>query len=421
MKIDSYIDSYVAQREGKRARMVTGFAWGFVAAGVMIFAFTLPDIIDEWQLKGARAGEIVGRTFLGMLVGALTGGAAADRWGRRFVAGLFSLLGGLASLGAALAPSPDALGWWRFAAGIAFGGLGPVLFAYLCDLSGRENRGRILVLLESCWALGSIAVGLWTLSAGALWGWRVAMLFPAALAVVALPFFTGPESPRYLFMKGRNVLLERRYGAVPDEGDTGQGGSALELFRGRYVRVFLVLLYGWAAISFSYYALFLWLPNIFATSGVTITTAKWFTFFVMVAQLPGYLTAAWSIERFGRKRSLGVYAVGTGLAALLFLSVESSWAFLAAALVISVFCLGTWGVLYAYTPELFPTHLRGSAAGITGASARATGIVAPLFTGWILDQGGGIAVPLIVVAVIMLIAGVLGASVCPETRREDIW
>jgi putative MFS transporter len=40
--------------------------------------------------------------------------------------------------------------------------------------------------------------------------------------------------------------------------------------------------------------------------------------------------------------------------------------------------LGTWGALYAFTPEVYPTDLRASGMGMAGAVARFGGLFAPM-------------------------------------------
>src|SRR3989442_3732235 len=51
-------------------------------------------------------------------------------------------------------------------------------------------------------------------------------------------------------------------------------------------------------------------------------------------------------------------------------------AFVWAAL-LSFFDLGVWGVVYAYTPELYPTAVRATGAGSAAAVGRLGGIVGP--------------------------------------------
>jgi putative MFS transporter len=54
---------------------------------------------------------------------------------------------------------------------------------------------------------------------------------------------------------------------------------------------------------------------------------------------------------------------------------------------VSFFNLGAWGVTYGYTPELYPTRLRGTGTGSAAAFGRIGGILAPLAVGWLLVPG----------------------------------
>lgn len=79
--------------------------------------------------------------------------------------------------------------------------------------------------------------------------------------------------------------------------------------------------------------------------------------YLALAQVPGYLSAAYLVEVWGRRKTLSVYMVAAGLFAYLFAVTTSfSW-ILSSAIVMSFFALGAWGALYAYTPELYPTEV----------------------------------------------------------------
>ena len=43
----------------------------------------------------------------------------------------------------------------------------------------------------------------------------------------------------------------------------------------------------------------------------------------------------------------------------------------------SFFTLGAWGALYAYTPEAYPTNLRGTGMGAASGMTRISGALAP--------------------------------------------
>ena len=66
-----------------------------------------------------------------------------------------------------------------------------------------------------------------------------------------------------------------------------------------------------------------------------------------IAQLPGYFSVAWLIERVGRKWVLVSYLLGTLISAYLFGIAESANQLLVYGALLSFFNLGAWGAMYA--------------------------------------------------------------------------
>ena len=86
------------------------------------------------------------------------------------------------------------------------------------------------------------------------------------------------------------------------------------------------------------------------------------------------------MERWGRKPTLVAYLLGTAVSALLFGTAGTGIvAFIALAL-LSFFNLGAWGVVYTYSPELYPTAVRATGAGVAAAVGRIGGIIGPFLT-----------------------------------------
>ena len=106
-----------------------------------------------------------------------------------------------------------------------------------------------------------------------------------------------------------------------------------------------------------------------------------------LAQLPGYFTAAWLIERAGRKFVLSAYLIGTAGSALAFGSATTAVGLLTAGAFLSFFNLGAWGALYAYSPEQYPTQIRATGSGMAASVGRVGGIFGPLLVGWMLTAG----------------------------------
>jgi len=55
---------------------------------------------------------------------------------------------------------------------------------------------------------------------------------------------------------------------------------------------------------------------------------------------------------------------------------------------LSFFNLGAWGALYALSPEIFPTHLRGTGTGAAAGIGRIASIAAPLIVPPLVAFGG---------------------------------
>ena len=156
--------------------------------------------------------------------------------------------------------------------------------------------------------------------------------------------------------------------------------SLTELWKPAYARRTAMLWILWFGITFTYYGIFLYVPSLLAARGLSEVRSNEFFFLSTIAQIPGYFSAAWLVERWGRKPTLVAYLLGTAAAAFLFgNSGTGTDAFLYAAL-LSFFNLGAWGVVYTISPELYPTAVRGTGAGVAAAVGRIGGIIGPFLT-----------------------------------------
>jgi len=84
-------------------------------------------------------------------------------------------------------------------------------------------------------------------------------------------------------------------------------------------------------------------------------------------------------------------------------------------IVISFFNLGAWSALYAYTPELYPTRVRGTGSGAAASIGRIAGTVAPIATP-LLYAYGGLTAAFTIFAVTHLFGAVVVALLGVETK-----
>lgn len=416
----------------KRLLGVFGLVWTADAMQVLAVGFTAASIAATFGLTVPQALQTGTLFFLGMLIGAAVFGRLADRFGRRRILIGTVAMDAVFGLASAFAPDFQTLLFLRFMTGIAVGGTLPVDYAMMAEFLPPSRRGRWLVALEGFWAVGTVAVALtaWAAaSAGVADAWRVIFFVTALPAVVGIFLrFWIPESPMHLMREGK----EPEARAVMDKvlvanGKTPLGATRLTalpaaksvgLFSPELRRRTILMLACWFLVSISYYGIFAWMPAKLATEGFGFVRGYGFLVLVALAQIPGYALAAYGVEKWGRRATLTRFLVLSAAGCALFVIAATPALIAAALLIMSFALLGTWGALYAFTPELYPTASRATGMGAAGAMARLGGLLAPSVLVYLFIQSTAAAIGLF--AALLLIAAIAARSIDVETRQAAL-
>ncbi|MCB9129069.1 MAG: MFS transporter [Ardenticatenales bacterium] len=115
---------------------------------------------------------------------------------------------------------------------------------------------------------------------------------------------------------------------------------------------------------------------------------------------------------------MSLYLLGSALFTFAFATVNSLNMVVAMAIWMSFFTLGAWGALYAYTPEAYPTTLRGTGMGGASGMARIAGVIAPILGGILVGQA--LSVPLTVYAASFALAGLAALLLPRETNDQPL-
>jgi putative MFS transporter len=358
----------------RRLLSVCGFGLLFDSMDVGLMSFVLVALSKAWHLGPNLSGIIGSVGFIGMALGSALAGLAADRLGRKSVF-MWTLFIYSAATGlTAFATGVGVFILLRFLVGLGLGGELPVATTYVSESSEESVRGRRVVLLEAFWAGGSLVAAIVSRLLLPYTSWRIVFLVGALPALYLLVLRRQlPETPKF------RGLTESR----------SIGKSFRTLWQSEFVSQTVVTWILWFIMNFAYYGMFYWLPSIMSMKGYSLVNSIGYVLIMTLAQVPGYLTAAWLIERWGRKRTLLTAMVLAALSALGFGFAHSTVWLIVFGLLLNYFMLGAFAGTYVFTVEQFPTLARASGMGWAAGFGRFGSVIAPFAVGALIGAGIG--------------------------------
>lgn len=392
---------------------VIALAFFFDSVDLGTMTFVLGSIKSEFGLSTATAGLVASSSFVGMVVGAAVAGLLADRFGRKPVFQWSMVLWGVASYLCSTAHSVETLIGYRVLLGIGMGMEFPVAQALLSEFVPTASRGRLIALMDGFWPLGFITSGIAAYFILPAFGWRSVFALLAVPAVfVLIVRRIVPESPRWLEHRGRmreaesvlslietNVMRSCGLSALPSPPPGHEvppiarsHGAFREIWSGVYRTRTLMVWTLWFFALLGFYGLTSWLGALMQQSGFAVAKSVLYTVCMSLAGIPGFLCAAWLVERWGRKPTCVASLTGGAVMAYLYgqaaLHGGSVALVICAGLAMQFFLFGMWAALYTYTPELYGTGARATGSGFASAIGRVGSLIGPYVVGLVLPTFG---------------------------------
>jgi MFS transporter, putative metabolite:H+ symporter len=381
-------------------------AWFFDSMDLGALTFVLGPIKQSFGLSTSEAGLLSSMSFLGMFLGAASAGLLADRFGRTRVFQVSMIFWGLGSILCGLSPTVQTLAAARVLLGFGMGMEFPVAQSMVSEIIPAAQRGRYIALLEGFWPLGFIASGLlaFAVLSFADWHWVFILQGLPAIFVLIVRRYV-PESPRWLASHGDAAGAERVMSEIEAKVSERLGGAALPtpspekiemrssrglatLFAPGYGRRTVMLWCLWFFALLGFYGLTTWLGALLQAKGFPVTKSVYYTILISLAGIPGFLTASWAIEALGRKATLIAALLGAAISCYFYGGATDQTQLIVAGLCMQFCAFGMWSALYAYTPELYPTHVRATGTGFASAVGRIGSLIGPSVIGFILPAAG---------------------------------
>jgi len=364
---------------------LAGFLFGF---DTVVISGAEQKIQALWHLDAAMHGIAIASALYGTVLGALSGGFAADRLGRRktlFLIGVLYLIG---SIWSALAN--DVVGFLiaRVLGGIGIGVSTVAAPLYISEISPARHRGRLAGMFQFNIVFGILVAYLSNAALAGIgeqaWRWMLGVAaFPSL--IYTLLTLSLPESPRWLIArKGDLAGALRVLGQIDpaaSEADVRSQADAIQAasmekgqstvfwtwkLRQPILLAFLIAFFNQLS---GINAILYFAPRIFQLTGLGAKAALLQSVGIGVTNLIFTFIGIWLIDRLGRRTLLYIgsfgYILSLGMVSWAFFSNHYSLVPACIFAFIAAHAIGQGAVIWVYISEIFPNRQRaeGQALG----------------------------------------------------------
>ena len=346
-------------------------------------------------------GWVMSCALLGALLGALGGGYAADKLGRKKLLLFSALLFAVSSVMTGWAGSIAAFAFWRVVGGVAIGVASNLSPLYIAEIAPAAWRGRLVAVNQLTIVLGilladvanwliarPIAAGMSSAAIAASWdgqyGWR--WMF-TAVAVPSLVFLLSalwiPESPRWLAVRGRwedaHRVLARLRGIACDAElaairaslpQSRQRAGLSQLLDKKLIPILamgvgLAVLQQWCGIN----VIFSYAQNVFSAAGYHVNGVLFNIVIMGAVNLVFTLAAMMFVDRLGRRTLMligvaGLTIIHFTLGWMFHMHLHGPWVVVTIMAAIACYAMTLAPVTWVLISEIFPNQIRATAVSV---------------------------------------------------------
>lgn len=375
--------------------LLFGYDW-VVIGGAKIFYEPF------FNLEGSAAlrGWAMSSALIGCLSGALLSGAWSDRYGRKKMLIIASVLFVASAYGTG---AVDSFNWfiiYRIVGGFGIGIASNISPIYIAEISPASVRGKYVSLNQLTIVLGILAAQLanWLIGGfytqgtdvltgdGVEWAWRWMFwteLIPAGLFFILA--FVIPESPRWLAVNRREPEARKIFTRIGGEefaassikeinllSDKEAGGNWKEFVKSVKIRKILIIgivlavFQQWCGIN----VIFNYAQEIFSAAGYAVSDVLMNIVVTGVTNVIFTLVALYTVDRLGRRAlmfvgSIGLAVIYAVLGTCYFMGVSGWPMLLLVVLAIACYAMSLAPVVWVVLSEIFPVRIRGAAMALS--------------------------------------------------------
>jgi putative MFS transporter len=412
--------------------------WILGSIGLATTTFLLSPIGKEFSLSPKMTGLIGTMSFLGMFISAGLSGILGDKFGRKTMLLVGIALWGIGSFLLAWSPTLEIFYAARVLLGLGMGTHFPMTQSMLSEIIPSNYRGRYISLLEGGWPIAFLLGGILSYLVLQVAGWRTVFFIQGLGSFYFFWVRIGiPESPRWFETVGnmpqaKKVIEEMEHhvekatdSPLPDippgKAATTEGGkfAFLELWTKQYRLRTIMIWTLWFTALFGFYSLTTWMSALLVKAGFTVVKSAEYVILISLPGIPGYLSAAFLVDKLGRKPMVAGYMISAAVACYFYGNAANFTTLVIWGAIMQFFMFGMWSLLYTYSPELYPTRARATGCGFASSLGRLGALIGPFVVGAILETVGTSGV-FSLGAAMFLLGAVTVLLIGPETRGKTL-
>lgn len=373
--------------------LLFGYDW-VVIGGAKIFY----EPFFGLEASAALRGWAMSSALTGCLAGALLAGAWSDRYGRKKMLIIASILFTVSAYGTG---AVDSFSWfiiYRIIGGFGIGIASNISPIYIAEVAPASVRGKFVSLNQLTIVLGILLAQLanWRIgeyyatSAGTLspesieqaWRWMFWMeLIPAGLFF--LLSFVIPESPRWLAVNRKEEQARKVFARINGESYANHAVEEIRQLAAReektdwrtllqpnlrkvlIIGIVLAVFQQWCGIN----VIFNYAHEIFSAAGYAVSDVLMNIVVTGVTNVIFTFVAIYTVDRWGRRALMFVGSAGLALLYLIlgtcYFTGVSGWPMLLlVVLAIACYAMSLAPVVWVVLSEIFPNKVRGAAMAV---------------------------------------------------------
>jgi SP family sugar porter-like MFS transporter len=399
-------------------------------------------------------GWVMGSAILGCLIGVMVSGSLSDRYGRKPLMIIASLVFIVAAIGTGIS---DTLSWfivYRVLGGIGIGIASNLSPMYIAEVSPANVRGKFVSLNQLTVVIGILSAQLvnWMIadpiapgedilqSWNGQMGWRWMFWAGGVPAVFFfIMIFIVPESPKWLgtqlkFDKSEKILTKiggKEYAQSEVAALRASLSEVTEkvdfrlLFKGKMPKILLIgiviaAFQQWCGIN----VIFNYAQEIFSAAGYGVSDILFNIVITGVTNVIFTIIGMYAVDKLGRRSLLLFGAIGLAciyaiLGACYYFQISGIAVLVLVMLAIACYAMTLGPITWVVISEIFPTRIRGMAMAVSTFSLWSACFVLT-YTFPLLNSGLGAYGTFWLYGIICLLGFIFVKKNLPETKGKSL-